>query len=79
MNLALYKFDTCPFCQKVLREIAQSGREDVELHDTHQNEADRQYLIEHGGKEQVPCLFIDGEPLYESDEIVAWLKAHPQQ
>ena len=37
------------------------------------------YLIEHGGKEQVPCLFIDGKPLYESLDIIAWLEEHPQQ
>ena len=29
-------------------------------------------LIEVGGKRQVPCLFIDGKPLYESDDIIAW-------
>jgi glutaredoxin len=27
-----------------------------------------------GGKHQVPCLFIDGDPMYESDDIVAWMK-----
>ena len=28
-------------------------------------------LVRVGGKRQVPCLFIDGEPLYESDDIIA--------
>lgn len=79
MKLDLYKFETCPYCRRVLRAIGKSGRTDVELHDIHTNEEDRIYLIAHGGKEQVPCLFIDGEPLYESDEIIAWLEAHPQQ
>ena len=79
MKLDLYKFETCPYCRRVLRAIGQSGRTDVELHDIHTNEEDRDYLITHGGKEQVPCLFIDGEPLYESDDIIAWLEAHPQQ
>jgi len=27
-----------------------------------------------GGKKQVPCLFINGKPLYESDDIINWLK-----
>ena len=26
-----------------------------------------------GGKVQVPCLFIDGKAMYESDDIIAYL------
>ena len=66
MTLKLYMFETCPYCQRVLKTIQKAGRTDVELHDIHKNEADRQRLIEVGGKEQVPCLFIDGKPMYES-------------
>lgn len=79
MKLELYKFDTCPYCRRVLNFIKESGRTDVVLHDTRKSEADRRYLIENGGKEQVPCLFIDGRPLYESLDIIDWLKAHPQE
>lgn len=78
MKLELYMFDTCPFCRRVLNYLAESGRTDVELHNIHKNEADRQRLIEVGGVEQVPCLFIDGVPMYESLDIIDWLKAHPQ-
>ena len=31
-------------------------------------------LIRIGGKKQVPCLVINGKPLYESDDIVAYLR-----
>lgn len=31
-------------------------------------------LMEKGGKRQVPCLYHDGEYLYESDDIIAFLK-----
>ena len=78
MKLELYMFDTCPFCRRVLNYLAESGRTDVELHNIHKNEADRQRLIEVGGMEQVPCLFVDGVPMYESLDIIDWLKAHPQ-
>jgi len=27
-----------------------------------------------GGKAQVPCLIINGVPLYESDDIITWFK-----
>ena len=33
-----------------------------------------QTLIAVGGKRQVPCLFIDGEPLYESSDIITWVQ-----
>lgn len=78
MKLELFMFDTCPFCRCVLNYIDESGRTDVELHNIHKNEADRQRLIEVGGVEQVPCLFVDGVPMYESLDIIDWLKAHPQ-
>ena len=78
MKLELYLFDTCPFCRRVLKYLDESGRTDVELHNIHKSEADRQRLIEVGGVEQVPCLFIDGVPMYESLDIIDWLKAHPQ-
>ena len=31
-------------------------------------------LVAVGGEDQVPCLFIDGKPLYESDDIVDYLE-----
>ena len=38
----------------------------------------RDALIEIGGKGQVPCLVIDGKPLYESADIVRWLEEHTE-
>ncbi|MBO4496449.1 MAG: glutathione S-transferase N-terminal domain-containing protein [Clostridiales bacterium] len=35
-----------------------------------------QVLLRVGGIDQVPCLFIDGKALYESDDIVQWLREH---
>ncbi len=78
MNLHLYKFDTCPYCQKVMRAIDASGRRDVVYHDIHKSQEDYDYLVKNGGKSQVPCLFIDGTALYESSDIVEWLEQHPE-
>lgn len=78
MKLELYMFETCPYCRKVIREIEKEGRTDIEYHDIHKNDTDRLELIRIGGKQQVPCLFIDGSPMYESDDIVSWLKEHPE-
>ena len=77
MELKLYMFETCPYCRKVISEIESSGRTDIEFRDIRKNEDYRQELIRTGGKQQVPCLFIEGKPLYESDDIIAWLKDNP--
>lgn len=79
MKLELYKKDSCPFCQRVMRYINKSGRSDIIFHDTVNDEGAADKLVAVGGKLQVPCLFIDGEPLYESMDIVRWLDAHPQE
>lgn len=33
-------------------------------------------LLTIGKMNQVPCLFIGGKPLYESDDIIAYLANH---
>ena len=75
VDLELYQFDSCPYCQKVQRVITARGVR-VRLRDTMREPGARDELIARGGKAQVPCLFIDGAPLYESDDIVAWIEAH---
>lgn len=76
MELELYKKDTCPYCRRVMSYIEQSGRTDVEYRDILESEESRRRLVEVGGKQQVPCLFIDGDPLYESMDIINWLEGH---
>ena len=74
-SLELYYYPECPYCQKVLRAIDALGIADaIELKNIHKDEQARQTLIAVGGKQQVPCLFIDGNPLYESSDIVEWLR-----
>lgn len=79
MKLELYKFDSCPYCRRVMNFIEIVGRTDIEYHDIHKNAADRERLIRDSGMEQVPCLFIDGTPLYESLDIIRWLEEHPER
>ena len=78
MKLELFKRDTCPFCQRVLKYIAETGRSDVIVRDTVQEPSNKEELIRIGGKDQVPCLMIDGQPLYESMDIIQWLLDHPE-
>lgn len=74
----LFIMSTCPYCQKVLRYMEGAGIE-LPLLDITRDPAARERLVEVGGKAQVPCLFIDGTPLYESDDIIAYLKEHVAQ
>lgn len=73
-ELILYYMPTCPYCQKVTDFIEENNIEKIEFKNTFENPDAKEKLIEVGGKDQVPCLFIDGEPLYESDDIINWLK-----
>lgn len=78
MDLKLYMFDTCPYCRRVLAKIEAQGRTDIELKNIRKDREAYDTLVETGGKSQVPCLFIDGEPLYESADIISWLEENPQ-
>lgn len=66
----LFIKETCPYCQKVLGYLNQAGIE-VPVRDIVADPDAREELVRVGGKQQVPCLFIDGKPLYESDDIIA--------
>ena len=68
----LYIMPGCPFCHKVQRYMDQRGIE-LPLRDITADPDARATLERVGGKVQVPCLFIDGAPLYESDDIIAYL------
>lgn len=71
-ELILYQFPSCPYCRRVLDAIDTLGVK-VELRDTITNPRHRQDLIALMGSGQVPTLLIDGEPMRESADIIAWL------
>lgn len=75
-NLVLYYYPTCPYCRKVTKFIDKNDLDQIELKNINQDQKAESELIEVGGKRQVPCLFIDDEPLYESDDIISWLKSN---
>lgn len=71
--LVLYYKPSCPFSQKVLKFLEKNNL-DVPLKNVDEDNKAREELLHLGGKTQVPCLFIDGTPLYESGDIIDWLK-----
>jgi len=78
-SLILYKKDTCPFCRRVMEYISSAGRKDIIYKDIVRDPEAAKELIQVGGKQQVPCLFIDGKPLYESLDIIRWLEENPAE
>lgn len=75
LDLELYKFDSCPYCQHVFRAVRRLAVP-VRYRDIWEDEAAARRLVEVGGLDQVPCLLVDGRPLYESADIVAFLERH---
>ena len=77
-SIALYHFNTCPFCIKVRREMARLSLP-IKLLDAQSNPENRNDLIQGGGKCQTPCLKITGEDgsvqwMYESNDIIKYLQ-----
>jgi glutaredoxin len=77
-SLALYQFNTCPFCIKVRQEMRRLSLP-IEKRDAQHNAAHREELVQSSGATKVPCLKIsqaNGETrwLQDSNAIVAHLR-----
>ncbi|ACU94926.1 glutaredoxin-like protein [Cryptobacterium curtum DSM 15641] len=71
-SLLLYVLPGCPFCARVDRFLDDQGIK-IEHRSVREPEnADELKAI--GGKVQSPCLVIDGKALYESKDIIEFLK-----
>ena len=73
LDRELYKMDTCPYCQRVFQAISRLEIP-LRLRDIVKDPEAATKLVEVGGKDQVPCLFVDGKPMYESADIVLFLE-----
>lgn len=73
--LVLYSRSSCPYCCKVLKYMKKE-KINIPVIDLNTNPAARSELVQIGGKGQVPCLVINGHALYESSDIINWLKVN---
>lgn len=73
-SIELFYYAQCPYCAMVLQTIKQLGITKVELKNTYENPEFAKFHQEKTGRSTVPCLYIDGEPMFESTIIVGWLK-----
>jgi glutaredoxin 2 len=77
-SLALYKYDSCPFCMRVMHHVRGLGLE-VEMRDIHRDPEARRQLMTYTGHTQVPMLLIDDVPMLESADINRWLSAYAKR
>ncbi|MEX0799304.1 MAG: glutathione S-transferase N-terminal domain-containing protein [Bacteriovoracaceae bacterium] len=75
MKLELYYYEECPFCARALQKINRLGLTDkIELKNTRENPAFREEHLQKTGRATVPSLYIDGNPMFESEDIMRWLE-----
>jgi len=77
-NLALYQFNSCPFCIKVRRQIKRQSL-NIQLLDAQYNQQHRAELLNDGGEIKVPCLKMTSDSgevtwMYESNDIINYLQ-----
>lgn len=71
-NMVLYVKPGCPFCHRVLDFMVANDIQIETVDST--NPQRRQELLDMNGTTQSPCLVIDGKPMLESADIIAYLK-----
>ena len=76
-ELVLYGRPSCPYCVRVDRVIEELDIEDkITRRLTTYGSEWRDDLRNRTGRTQVPCLFIDGEAMFESLDIIDWMHAN---
>ena len=73
-KLKLYTSNNCPFCVRVKNFIQENNIEGIEYANISESKEERDFLMLNGGMMQVPCLFVHDEPMYESADIINYLK-----
>lgn len=71
-SLVLYLRWNCPYCKKVKRFLNNNNIQ-ITIKDANVPK-NYHYLNDNAGRNRVPCLFIDGEPMFESDDIIRYLR-----
>jgi len=49
-------------------------KEKINFKNTLESAEDREFHIKETGRTTVPCLYIDGKPMFESNDISNWLE-----
>lgn len=74
-KLDFYYFEACPYCQRVIKVI-DKHKIKVNWMDIHKDSAHAKKLMTDTGRTTVPCLYIDGKPMFESLDIMKWMESN---
>ncbi|MDY3118427.1 MAG: glutathione S-transferase N-terminal domain-containing protein [Peptoniphilus sp.] len=74
MDYTLYAATYCPFCKKVESFMKENNIDNVDVVYVDKDNAAKEALIQGGGNKQVPCLHFGDQWMYESDDIIAYMK-----
>jgi len=75
--IELYTRDDCPFCRKVVEAAHEFGlkeEKDFKVINAAPGTPGREVIMNTGGKAMVPFLINGGTSMYESSDIIAYLK-----
>jgi len=72
-NIKFFYTQFCPYCVES-KNFIKDNNLNVELLDATSDKENQELLLDIGGKRQVPMLAIGNEAMYESSEIIKWLK-----
>lgn len=74
-SIALYYKPSCPHSQRVLAYM-KSHNISIPLKNVAASPQAKEELKILGGHLIVPCLIVDGTPIYNDTDIIAWLKSN---
>jgi len=76
-DVMLYYSPRCPYSKKVLSYLKQTGIT-IPMKNVNGDAAAKEELLKNGGYMIVPCLFVDGTPIYDSSKIIEWLSENQE-
>jgi glutaredoxin 3 len=76
-QVMLYYSPRCPYSQQVLLYLKQNDIT-VPMKNVSGDDDAKRELVEVGGYPIVPCLFVNGEAIYDVNAIIKWLSLHQQ-
>jgi glutaredoxin len=76
-QIMLYYSPQCPYSKKVLAYLERSGIK-IPMKNVKADPAAKEELQQQGGHLVVPCLIVNGEPIYDANNIIDWLSAHQE-
>jgi glutaredoxin len=76
-HVTLYYSLRCPYSKKVLAYLKQAGIT-IPMKNVNADPEAKEELQKLGGYMIVPCLIVNGNPIYDSSKIIDWLSENQE-